>query len=149
MDYLRAHVYDLVTAAAAVAFLCGLYHRRITAFLRHPIQEAAHMPSFFDFLKTAETLVPVFLPLVPGGPALSKLTPFIISGLQVAEQTQGATGQQKLAIAVAEVNNGIAALNAVKPGTIDGAAVNDAIVSGINTTIKAINAVKSAQHSNG
>jgi hypothetical protein len=148
MNYLHAHVYDLVTVAAAVAFFCGLYHRRITAFLRHPIQEAPTMPSFFDFLKTVETVLPIILPLVPGGAGVSKLTPFIISGIQAAEQVQGATGAQKLSIAVAEVNNGVAALNSVRPNTIDPNAVNAAVVAGINTTIATVNAIKST-HSNG
>ena len=97
---------------------------------------------FTDFLKAVEQLAPIVLPLT-GVPVA--LVPFVVHGIQIAEQLPGATGAQKLSAAVELTNNGVAALNTVKPGSIDADKVNTALVSGINATIAAVNAVKSAK----
>lgn len=91
----------------------------------------------FGWLKHIADIAPIVLPLIPGFPPV--LTPFVIKGIQTAETFENASGQEKLVKAVDEVNNGAAALNAVKPGTIDASAVNDAIVHGISTVIAVTN----------
>lgn len=91
----------------------------------------------FDWLKKIASIAPLVLPLIPGIPAV--LTPFIIKGIQTAETFEGATGPEKLAKAVDEVNNGIAAINAVQPDTVNAAAVNDAVVHGISTVVAIAN----------
>lgn len=90
-----------------------------------------------SWLKNIEFIAPLILPLIPGFPAV--LTPFVVKGIQHAETIEGADGKTKLAAAVNEVNNGIEALNAVKPGVVNPSAVNSAIVNGINTVIAVTN----------
>lgn len=102
--------------------------------------------SLGSWLKNIEFIAPLILPLIPGFP--SQLTPFVVKGIQHAETIEGADGKTKLAAAVNEVNNGIEALNAVKPGLVNPSAVNDAIVAGISTVVAVTNIkVKSAEPS--
>lgn len=90
--------------------------------------------SFSSWLQGIEKIAPIIFPLIPGFP--TQLTPYVIQGIQTAEQFQGnKTGAEKLALAVGSVNNGIAAINAVKPGSVNAEAVNAAVVNGINTVI--------------
>lgn len=91
----------------------------------------------FAWLKKVAELAPLVLPLIPGLPPV--LTPFIVKGIATAETFQGATGAEKLAKAVDEVNNGIAAVNAVHPGAVNAGAVNDAVVHGISTVVAIAN----------
>lgn len=90
--------------------------------------------SLSSWLQGIERIAPIIFPLIPGFP--TQLTPYVVQGIQTAEQFQGnKTGAEKLAIAVASVNNGVAAINAVKPGSVNAEAINAAVVNGINTVI--------------
>lgn len=89
--------------------------------------------SLSSWLQGIEKLAPIIFPLIPGFP--TQLTPYVVQGIQTAEQFKGKTGAEKLALAVGSVNNGIAAINAVKPGSVNAEAVNAAVINGINTVI--------------
>lgn len=91
----------------------------------------------FGWLKKVADIAPLVLPLIPGIPP--ELVPYVVKGIITAESIQGASGPDKLSKAVEEVNNGVAAVNAVKPGTINAGAVNDAVVHGIQTVIAVAN----------
>lgn len=93
--------------------------------------------SLSSWLHNIEKVGEIVLPLVPGVPA--PLIPFIIKGIQTAETIPGADGPTKLAAAVSEVKNGADAINAVKPGTVNTEAVNEAVVHGISTVIAITN----------
>jgi hypothetical protein len=92
-----------------------------------------------SWLKKVEFVVPFILPFIPGVPPA--VIPFIVKGIQTAEAVEGATGAQKLAIAQAEVANGVAAVNAAKPGTIDETNLNSAVTNGINTAVAVTNLI--------
>lgn len=94
--------------------------------------------SLGNWLHKIGSIAPLVLPLIPGFP--KELTPFVIKGIQTAETFEGATGPEKLSKAIDEVNNGVAAINAVKPNTVNAGAVNDAVVHGISTVIAITNA---------
>lgn len=89
--------------------------------------------SFSSWLQGIEKIAPIIFPLIPGFP--TQLTPYVVKGIQTAESFQGKTGAEKLAIAVDSVNTGVAAINAVKPGSVNAEAINAAVVNGINTVI--------------
>lgn len=91
------------------------------------------------WLKDVAHIAPLILPFIPGVPPV--LVPFIVHGIQTAEQIEGASGPEKLAASLDEVNNGINALNAVKPGAVDAGLVNDAVVKGIAATVATVNVV--------
>lgn len=92
-----------------------------------------------NWIKQVADVVPLILPFIPGLPSV--LIPFIVKGIQIAETIPGATGPDKLKAAITEVNNGVAAVNAAKPGTVDAQSVSDAVVHGINATISTLNAI--------
>lgn len=105
--------------------------------------------SKFGWLRDIARVVPLILPLIPGMPP--ELTPFIAKGVLLAEQAESlpedpaAKKAAKLQIAVDEVNNGIAAVNAARPDSIDPLAVNAAVLHGINATVATLNAIHSAK----
>lgn len=79
---------------------------------------------------------------VPGaGPILAGL---IQHGIVVAHAHPG-TGAEKLALAVEEVTTGAKAINAVKPGTVDEALLNDTMTKGIGATYDAIHLIHQNQ----
>lgn len=89
-----------------------------------------------------ETLAPV---VTTGVRDLAILTPFIIHGIQIAEAA-GVEGDQKLGIAIDEVQNGIAALNAVRPGTVDPELATSALTSVISAIVDMANLIASLGH---
>lgn len=96
-----------------------------------------------NWLDAIAHLAPFILPLIPGLPPV--LIPFIVHGIQTAEVIPGASSATKLAAALDEVNTGIAALNALKPNTINPSLSTSAILSGINTTVAVANVVTDAR----
>lgn len=93
------------------------------------------------WLETVKALAPFILSVIPGVPAA--IIPAVVQGITIAEQIPGATGDQKKAAALAEVQLGLQATNAVRPGTIDTNATVAAVSAGIDATVKAINAIHS------
>lgn len=102
-----------------------------------------------SWLKDVAKVSTLILPFIPGFP--QQLTPFIAHGIETAELAAtlptdpDAKKAAKLAIAKDEVTNGITALNAVRPGTIDPVAVDEAVTKGIDTTIATLNAIHSVK----
>lgn len=94
------------------------------------------------WLKDVARVAPLILPFT-GVPAV--LIPFISKGIELAESTEGASGEQKLQIAKDEVANGIAAVNAARPNSIDPGSVNSAVEHGIAATVSTLNAIHSAR----
>jgi hypothetical protein len=94
------------------------------------------------WLKVVEKIAPLVLAATP----LAPIVPFVILGIQTAEQIPGATGEQKLALATQIVNTGVAATNAQVGHTeIDPALVNDAVTHGIATVVAAVNLKHTAE----
>jgi hypothetical protein len=56
----------------------------------------------------------------------------------VIAQEAGGTGETKKATAMDAVATGLAAVNAVRPGTVDASAVTDLVSQGIDLTVAAI-----------
>lgn len=97
-----------------------------------------------DFFKNVAHVVPLIVGIVPGIPP--ELVPFIVKGVSTAESFDGASGPEKLQMALDEVNNGVAALNKVKPGSVSAPDVNAAVVHGIAATISTLKAIDSTKH---
>lgn len=91
------------------------------------------------WLSDVGKLASFILPFIPGLPA--NLVPFIVNGIQIAETIPNASGPDKLAAAMKEVQNGVAAINTVKPGSVDPNLVNSAVTNGINTVVAVTNLV--------
>jgi hypothetical protein len=72
------------------------------------------------------------------------LVPFVILGIQKAEDMKGKTGPEKLAIAIDIVKTGVAGTNAVRPGTLNVAVTDDVIASAISAVVDATNVFKKA-----
>ena len=91
------------------------------------------LPKWLQYVET-------FAPLILAATPLAPIIPFVISGIQTAEQIPDATGAQKLAIAQQLVADGVAATNAAAGHTeIDPALVNDMVTQGINTVVSVVN----------
>lgn len=74
------------------------------------------------------------------------VVPLVIHGIQVAENATNGdgspkTGAEKKAIALDAVQTGIAAVNAVKPNSIDPDVIK-VVDNGIDTTVGVINAIQ-------
>ena len=67
-----------------------------------------------------------------------QLAPLVQHGIELAESHPG-TGAEKKAIALDAVATGVAGVNAVKPGTIDGAAVTAVVDQGIDMVVGTVN----------
>lgn len=78
-------------------------------------------------------------------PKTAKLVPFVVNGITEAEAMSGASGKDKLAHAVAITKEGIAAANAVRPGTINENAAHQVIESGISAVVDSVNVFKNAK----
>lgn len=94
------------------------------------------MSKFRDFLTVMKFLAAPAL-LAVGVPAA--LVPVVMHGLELAEVSHG-TGAEKKALALDTVRTGIAAVNAVRPGTLD-ANIVSVVDDGIDATVGAINAI--------
>lgn len=95
------------------------------------------------WLELVRTLAPFILAAVPGVPPV--LIPAIIHGIQTAEQIPGASGPQKKAAVLDLVSTGITAANTVagRP-LVNKAHVTGAVSAGIDATVNAVNAIRSA-----
>lgn len=95
------------------------------------------MRGFKSFLNVLEE----FGPMIAGSilpPKLKPLVPFVIHGIGEAKKAKGATGQQKLDLALEEVRTGVAALNAVRADSIDPTVVDDAMSHAVSATYDVI-----------
>lgn len=92
------------------------------------------------WLQTVLNLAPIIVTAaVPGvGPILG---PIIGTAITEAEKLPGASGQEKLQHALNLTNIGVAATNAIKPGTLDVNAVNAVAANAINTTVAVANLI--------
>lgn len=81
------------------------------------------------------------------------LVPFVVQGMQEAEDTAAkakaegrkVTGAEKLQIAKSFTHIGATAINVVKPGTVDADAVDTALASGISTIVSVVNLIQKHQ----
>ena len=78
-------------------------------------------------------------------PKTAKLVPFVVNGITEAEAMTGASGKEKLAHAIAITREGIAATNAVRPGTINENAAEQVIASGISAVVDSVNVFRNAK----
>ena len=78
-------------------------------------------------------------------PKTAPLVPFVVRGIQEAEDLKNAKGKDKLTHAVTIAKEGVAAVNAVKPGTINEAAVDAVIASSISAVVDSANVIKNAK----
>lgn len=97
--------------------------------------------NLLSWLKLVESIGPLVLATTP----LAPIAPFVVTGIQFAEQIPGADGPTKLAIATQIVNIGVAATNAqIGHQKIDPALVNTAVTSGITAVVSAVKVVENA-----
>jgi hypothetical protein len=95
-----------------------------------------------NWLKLIEQLAPIVLAATPAAP----LAPFVAIGIAHAEALKGASGPDKQAHALAIVNAGIQATNAVTgKDLIDPAIANQTALSAIDTVVNVANIVSKAQ----
>lgn len=93
------------------------------------------------WLNLVKMLAGVIIPaVVPHG---DQIAPFVVAGITQAQSTEGKTGAEKLKIATDIVDTSIAALNALKPGTVDAGAVHAVVAEGISTVVDTANLVHS------
>lgn len=96
------------------------------------------MPKWLQILETVGLAIMPFTPAAP-------LTPFVIGGIQLAEQIPGATGEQKKAVALQIVALGAQATNAAaNKQVIDPAAAQATAAATINTIVGVTNLVHQA-----
>lgn len=97
---------------------------------------------WLGFLKL---IVPIVLPMI--NPKLAKVTPFVVHGMEVAEQLPGKTGPEKLAITNELVNTGIVGMNtAAGKEIVDPVEVNAALNQAVSTAVAIVNlATKNAE----
>ena len=93
-----------------------------------------------SWLRAIASFAPYILPAIPGIPA--PMVPFIIGGIQAAEQIPGASGEQKLAASVAIAQAGFGAAQAAG-AHVDAKAVSDALPVGVSAVVQAVNAFHS------
>ncbi len=97
------------------------------------------------FAEIAEAVAPIALGAAGVPPMLTGLVIHAVTIAQAAGQDTGTpkTGAEKKIIAMAIVSDGLNAVNAAKPGTLDIAQLTDVVSVGIDETV---NAVKAAQN---
>jgi hypothetical protein len=94
------------------------------------------------WLQLLQNLAPIILGTV--NPALIPIAGIVTHAIQAAENS-GKTGKEKAAAVVTITNDAVSAINAAHSATgaagnlIDGAAVQSALQSGIDTTIQVVN----------
>lgn len=98
--------------------------------------------SWARFAQVAQAIAPLALSAAGVPPELTNL---VVHAVTVAEQSKDGvikTGEQKKALAMSIVTDGLNAVNVVRPGTLDVPQLTDAVSGGIDTTIKAITAAQ-------
>jgi len=95
-----------------------------------------------NWLQLVEQLAPMVLVATP----LAPLAPFIAIGIREAEQIKGATGQDKLAHAVAITKAAVTGVNAQAGKTvIDPTVADDALKHGISTVVDVVKIIQARQ----
>ena len=96
------------------------------------------MSAFSKWFDIIRLVTPIVAAFVPGA---APLAPYILAGIQEAEQLKNATGEAKKAHALAVVGNGIKVTNTLRPGTIEpttGAAAASAAIETVLLVTKTI-----------